>query len=383
MSFSQQTGVNFRDDMSLADALVLAKNENKIIFIDCYTSWCSPCKKISKDVFPLKEVGDYFNTHFICLSFDMEKGEGLSIKDKFNIQAYPTFLYIQPNGKIAHKVVGPGTTKEKVISTAVEALDNSNNYASLLKKIESEEYTLTDLKKFLDTRPKENLSASLMESYFYSLDDITRCNKEYWRFINQYVNNIESILFEDFYSNRDFYINCFGKQHVERKIINLFRINIAKYGKQSDQSIRAQEIDSALFHHASLLQNYYLSIEMFQNENSRKNWDLMLSDGEKYFVLERVTFGEFNWFSWYIFSNYKIFNDAESLKLAYNLANKALELAPDVHYVNDTYAHILFDLGFITEAIKYERRAIELAKKEESDNIHQYKQSLDNFLGKM
>ena len=54
----------------------------------------------------------------------------------------------------------------------------------------------------------------------------------------------------------------------------------------------------------------------------------------------------------------------------------------DVHYVNDTYAHILFDLGSIIEAIKYEKKAIELAKKEESDNIQQYKKSLDKFLDK-
>ena len=36
-----------------------AKNENKYIFIDAYTTWCGPCKYMSNYIFPQKEVGDF------------------------------------------------------------------------------------------------------------------------------------------------------------------------------------------------------------------------------------------------------------------------------------------------------------------------------------
>ena len=33
-----------------------AKKENKLIFVDCYTSWCGPCKMMAKDVFTQDHV---------------------------------------------------------------------------------------------------------------------------------------------------------------------------------------------------------------------------------------------------------------------------------------------------------------------------------------
>ena len=46
---------------SLKDAKAKAKKENKLIFIDCYTTWCGPCKNMSKKTFVNKEVGEYYN----------------------------------------------------------------------------------------------------------------------------------------------------------------------------------------------------------------------------------------------------------------------------------------------------------------------------------
>ena len=58
------------------EALQLAKKENKLIFMDCYGPWCGPCAQMVRLIFPLKEVGDFYNEHFINMKRDMEKGEG-------------------------------------------------------------------------------------------------------------------------------------------------------------------------------------------------------------------------------------------------------------------------------------------------------------------
>ena len=55
-----QEGVNFRD-ITFEEALKQAKSENKLVFMDCYTSWCGPCKNMADKVFPQKAAGDYFN----------------------------------------------------------------------------------------------------------------------------------------------------------------------------------------------------------------------------------------------------------------------------------------------------------------------------------
>ena len=42
----QQNGICFHDNKPWKEVLELAQKENKYIFMDCYTSWCGPCKAI-------------------------------------------------------------------------------------------------------------------------------------------------------------------------------------------------------------------------------------------------------------------------------------------------------------------------------------------------
>ena len=93
-------------ELSLEEACKMSKTENKPIFLDCYTSWCGPCKMMANEVFTLKEAGDDFNKNFVCVKTDMEKGGGPAIGKQYGVDAYPTFLIINANGKLMHKVVG-------------------------------------------------------------------------------------------------------------------------------------------------------------------------------------------------------------------------------------------------------------------------------------
>ena len=86
--------------------LTKAKEENKLIFMDCYTVWCRPCKKLAKEVFPQKKVSTFFNKHYISLTMDMEKGEGIELAQYYNIGAYPTLLFLDANGKVLVKHEG-------------------------------------------------------------------------------------------------------------------------------------------------------------------------------------------------------------------------------------------------------------------------------------
>ena len=70
-----------------------------LVFVDCYTTWCGPCKMMTEEVFPQKEAGDFFNAHFVNVKFDMEKGEGKELSKQFKIRAYPTFLLLNPENR--------------------------------------------------------------------------------------------------------------------------------------------------------------------------------------------------------------------------------------------------------------------------------------------
>ena len=100
-------GIRFFEG-TYAALLQEAQRQQKMVFIDVYTDWCGPCKQMDRQIFPLKVVGDKYNPLFLCYKLNAEKGEGIALAKKFNIEAYPSFLYLDNNGHLVHKVVGEG-----------------------------------------------------------------------------------------------------------------------------------------------------------------------------------------------------------------------------------------------------------------------------------
>src|SRR5205085_10762014 len=70
------------------EALAKAKEQNKLLFIDCFTTWCGPCKLMDAHVFTNDSVFNYFNSKFVCYRSDMEKGEGIDIAKRYSIKNY-------------------------------------------------------------------------------------------------------------------------------------------------------------------------------------------------------------------------------------------------------------------------------------------------------
>jgi thioredoxin-related protein len=104
-STPSQQGVQFFKGNFKA-AKTEAHSTGKYIFLDAYTEWCGPCKTMSKRVFTNQEVGRFYNSNFINLKVDMEKGEGLFLGRKFGVTAYPTLIYLDQNGRLIKKIEG-------------------------------------------------------------------------------------------------------------------------------------------------------------------------------------------------------------------------------------------------------------------------------------
>jgi len=85
---------------SWEEALHMAKKENKLIFLNIYATWCGPCKKMKNTTFSDPEVGEMFNSNFINVSLDGEKSEGAQLARHYQVNAYPTLLFINVEGKV-------------------------------------------------------------------------------------------------------------------------------------------------------------------------------------------------------------------------------------------------------------------------------------------
>lgn len=105
------TGIHFTD-VSWKEVLKQAKASNKLIFVDCYTDWCGPCKYMSKNVFPDEALGKLFNTNFISVKMNMEKEEAVLFGATYDVEVYPTLFFINPAGNVVMKRGGAADVSE-------------------------------------------------------------------------------------------------------------------------------------------------------------------------------------------------------------------------------------------------------------------------------
>jgi thiol:disulfide interchange protein len=81
------------------EALKQAKLQNKYIFVDAYATWCGPCKMLKAKTFTDNKAAAFYNSNFINVAIDMEKGQGPQLARQWQLRAYPTLIIFDPKGK--------------------------------------------------------------------------------------------------------------------------------------------------------------------------------------------------------------------------------------------------------------------------------------------
>ena len=98
-------GIKF-EKLSFEQASVKSKNENKVLFVDAYATWCGPCKKLAKTTFIDKKVENVFNSNFVNIKMDVDEAASLSFVEKYEINSIPTMLFFDSSGKVLKRLEG-------------------------------------------------------------------------------------------------------------------------------------------------------------------------------------------------------------------------------------------------------------------------------------
>jgi len=188
---------------SFDEAKALAKAENKPLFIDVYTSWCGPCKKLSKTIFPQKIVGDYFNQNFVCFKLQADKkgGENQKIADSYNVAAYPTLMWLDGEGKLMHVSTG---FKEpaRLIAEAKIVFDKDKRVGTLIEKWESGDRSKQVALKYFSY---DKNSKGEFDAYFNGLSENEKLDSSTFIMISNLRLDLESDLFKFVVSHRKDY----------------------------------------------------------------------------------------------------------------------------------------------------------------------------------
>jgi len=376
--YSRAEGIVFFHG-TFAEAKAEAAKQHKLIFMDCFTTWCGPCREMSSKAFPDKSVGDYFNAHFICMQMDMEKGEGVDIRKQYGVEAFPTSLFLNDSGIIQDVHVGYRST-EQFIESGKTALDEKNNFMGLEKRFKSGENDTSFLKKFIAATYERDLENGeiALKKYWDVVPESDLYKEENFHLFQYYEKDINSKPYKFIFAHQ----NEFLEKYVSKNDYSQYG-KMAKVAVQNDSDIMylkaAQAIKIALDKNDTILFKQAKNIAMQSKYDESRyivcvteipyckltgRWGDFLKETQTYLSENGAAKPYlYNGIAWSI---YEDADDQTALLKALEYSETSLKYSKDYNN-EDTYAHVLYKLKRYDEALKAANEAIELAKKSNQD----------------
>lgn len=212
----QAQGIDFFQG-TWEEALAAAKKEQKLIFMDAYAVWCGPCKRMDAQVFSRSEAGDFYNKHFINVKMDMEKGEGLEIRKKYPVRAYPTLLFIDYDGTLVKRSVGAKPIEAFVAlgQDVLSSIDRTGPFVEQYEKGKRDPEFMYDYIKALNQSGKSSLKVA--NDYLRDQEDVT--TPENLRIIYEAATEVDSRIFKMLMENREAVEELMPDVNMDEKIM--------------------------------------------------------------------------------------------------------------------------------------------------------------------
>jgi thioredoxin-related protein len=361
-------GITFQSDtLSWQAILDKAKTENKIVFVDAYTSWCGPCKRMARDIFTQKSVGDVFNAAFVNVKMDMENGEGPALAMRYGVKAYPTYMFVTANGELVHRGLG-AMPAEKFIAIGKAAANPETQFFALKKKYEGGEKNAEFLKNFAFSctdAQEDALADDVANAYLKTQKDLS--TDENVAFIFRFAKKLDTEAFQYWLKNRPVFEKKFGKLQAEADLDDRLITAIGKpfFNGQKKEVDMVKAREFALKNAPTDVVERILSLLTLQNCEMKGDVAGILNQASSH--LEKfpsVNPNQLNDFAYFFYENT---TGKESLEKALAWSLKAVELSENSYPFHDTAASIYFKMGNKAKAKEFAEKAIKLGKEKKED----------------
>ncbi len=356
-------GMKFEENKSFQDLLTIVKKENKLLFVDAYTTWCAPCKLMAKNVFPQPSVGEFYNANFINSKIDMEKGEGKDLAKKYNVRAYPTYLFINGDGELIHRVTSYYDAAD-FINVGKDAVDPSKQMGALKTRFERGDKDPEFLKSFIQVFifADPDLANKAAATYFAGKKELP-LNQEDFSYLFTLTKDTNSLLYPEFISRKSELIKVMPEENYN-KILNDFKLNTL-FNNSYDKKTKVFNEKKYITEARKTMSQDEASIMLLKSKmkvaaiNKDKNEYQKLSiEYYKDGMSPTFTSNELNSIAWNFYENAA---EKASLEKALLWAKQSVKL--NEGYANtDTVANLYFKIGDKTNAKLWAMKAIELAK---------------------
>ena len=355
-NYGHSQSVDFLQN-NLNRALKQAEKQDKLIFVDGYTSWCGPCKWMDANVFTDPQLAEFFNNSFVNLKVNLEEGNGVAFAEKYNPPAFPTFYFLNSTGEVQHMALGAFDVIS-LTQIGIDALNPTGNLAYFKNNHESNKSNGNFLKNYATLLKSLRLPDSKVVVADYLATQTDLSGEANAKFIFDQVGiNIDSRLFKYMINNvQDFYTHI-GEYKVDTKIINAIHGSLGPAGTEDELVAKIQELMPK--ESQRLVDRLYLD-------------QLMSGD-----VIEDITiftnmayFYVFHWKpqDWEFVNNlawtiYETGTSAEHFEKGKAIALESVAIDNN-YFNNDTVAALCYILRQKESALRYAQKAIELAQQE-------------------
>lgn len=401
-------GIHFEQGLSWEKIKNKALAERKYIFVDCYATWCLPCKAMDKNVYIIDSLGDYMNKKFISVKVQMDTSQQDSaeiinwyaaaheISNKYRVESVPSYIFFSPDGVPVHKDAGVKKIGQ-FLAMARDAVDPKKQYYTICRAYlegQKDYSTLPDLAYMAQRIGETSTAAAMVNDYIKNFllvsDERKRFTKENIRFMMSFPQllNSKTIVFEILFKHSDDVDKAIGIEKFS--IRNVDKIISTEEITPEIIAAKKSEITPDWNRIEKKIEDKYGSKYAQQNIIAAKiDWYKYKQDWKNYtksiiILVTNYSFEDFVFLNNEAYEIYKYSEDKNELITALSWADRSMKLGGEgVDFVLDTKANLLFKLGRRTEAIALEEKAAELAggrNKDLRDNFEKMKKEYQSHL---
>lgn len=351
-------------DQDFNKALSLAAQEDKMVFIDFYTTWCAPCKKLENLVFQNDSIKNILKKDFILLKYNAEDDSVYNLSKKHHISSYPTGLILNKRGYVVNRSYGFSGENFQSLSTSVIEFTKESSALNAKNKIIKGYSNTIDITRYpqfyIDyiNRTNTKIRTSVVNEYWRSREDVL--SEEYFSTLLYFANEAADPIAEDALANKANYIELYGTTDVETLMYFLTSGKFKRAISEKDQ----QKFDEAVHFARKALSEEWINdvVSSFERKFliAQDKWEQVFTLYENQKKEGKLSNGAINHFCWDI---YKKCNDPQVIDKCLIWMKQVTEEEPFYAYL-DTYAFLLYKSGDKTETKRIAQLAIEAAKKE-------------------